>query len=406
MAKEKLRIALIGAGCRGYALVTTMCLFKDISVITAVCDLYQDKAEAAAKQAETLSGHMPVVVNDYHEAFQYADAVVISTAWEYHAEIAVEAMRAGKIVGLDVGGAYSMEDCWSLVRTYEETKTPFMFLENCCFDKSELLVTNMVRQGLLGNVVHCSGAYSHDLREEVLTGYEKRHYRLRNYIARNCENYPTHELGPIAMLLDVNRGNRMVSLVSVASKALGLKEYAKEQGKLTDVDFKQGDIVTTIITCANGETIELRLDTTLPGFYDRAVTVRGTKGLYNQTLNAVYIDKVHPENVGQYPVFSQILVNNAAEYEEKYLPSVWKGITKEQLEAGHGGMDAIMMEVFINKALSGDKMPIDVYDAAAWMCVACLSEQSILMGGQPQIIPDFTGGKWLMRKSEDVISLD
>ena len=405
MKGKKIRIGIIGAGCRGYALVKTVASVP-CAEISAIADVYEDKALAAAQEAKTLTGVCPSVFTDYNKVLENSDAVIVCTAWEFHAEIASAAMRKGVIVGLDVGGAYNENDCFNLVNTYESTGTPFMFLENCCFDKSELLVTNMVRKGLLGEIVHCSGAYSHDLREEIITGYEKRHYRLRNYLARNCENYPTHELGPIAKILNVNRGNRITKLVSVASKAAGMKAYAKEKNVLADAEFAQGDIVNTIITCAGGQTIELKLDTTLPSFYDRALTVRGTKGLYNQTLNAVYIDKVHPENVGQYPVFAQILVNNASEYEKDYLPSVWKNITKEQLDAGHGGMDAVMMEIFVKKALSGEKMPIDVYDAATWMAISYLSEQSINAGGQPQAVPDFTGGKWLLRKSEDVIDFD
>ncbi|MBP5308526.1 MAG: Gfo/Idh/MocA family oxidoreductase [Clostridia bacterium] len=399
---KKLRIGIIGAGCRGYALVKTVCSVPAAEIV-AIADTYEDKALAAAKEAKELGGSTPSVFTDYNKVLDLADAVIVCTAWEFHAEIAAAAMRKGVIVGLDVGGAYGPNDCYELVNTYERTKTPFMFLENCCFDKNELLVTNMVRHGIFGEIVHCSGAYSHDLREEIITGFEKRHYRLRNYLFRNCENYPTHELGPIAKILNINRGNRITKLVSVASKAAGMKAYAKEKNVMTDVDFKQGDIVNTIITCAGGETVELKLDTTLPSFYDRALTVRGTKGLYSQTLNGVYIDKVHPENVGQYPVYSQILINNASEYEKDYLPDVWKNITKEQLDAGHGGMDAVMMEIFVKKALSGEKMPIDVYDAATWMSVAYLSEQSVLTGGQPQTIPDFTGGRWLLRKPEDVI---
>ena len=153
------------------------------------------------------------------------DAVVIMASWESHLNLACDAMRAGKYTAVEVAGAYSVEDCWKLVRTHEETGVPCMMLENCCFGRDELMVLNMVRRGLFGEVVHCQGGYRHDLREEVSTGREMRHYRFRNYLYRNCENYPTHELGPIANVLDINRGNRMLTLVSVASKAAGLHEY-------------------------------------------------------------------------------------------------------------------------------------------------------------------------------------
>lgn len=126
-------------------------------------------------------------------------------------------------------------------------------------------------------------------------GNVNRHYRLNNYMHRNCENYPTHELGPIAKILGINRGNRMISLVSVASKAAGLREFAKTDKNpdksLENATFRQGDIVNTVITCANGETISLKLDTTLPKYYSREFTVRGTKGLCLQEANMVFLEE-------------------------------------------------------------------------------------------------------------------
>ena len=148
-----------------------------------------------------------------------------------------------------------------------------------------MMAMNMVKQGLFGEIVHCSGGYCHDLRDEIAFGKEKRHYRLRNYLARNCENYPTHELGPIARVLDINRGNRMVSLSSTASGSAGLHEFIlknkPDDAELRDAEFAQGDIVTTVIKCERGETIVLTLDTTLPRSYDRAFTIRGTAKLLN-----------------------------------------------------------------------------------------------------------------------------
>lgn len=152
---------------------------------------------------QEMCGRLPAVTTDYREVLRRedVDAVVISCAWESHIPVAVEAMRAGKAVGMEVGGAYSVKQCWDLVDAYEQTGTPFMFLENCCYGRRELMALNMVKQGLFGEVVHCRGGYMHDLRTEVGTGCEMRHYRLRNYIHRNAENYPTHELGPIAKFL-------------------------------------------------------------------------------------------------------------------------------------------------------------------------------------------------------------
>ena len=408
---KKLKIGFVGLGVRGKMLLGTTLCCSD-AVVTALCDVYEDRVEEAVKtvkekQTEAVKGYL-----NYEEllADKNVDAVVISSSWDTHFKIAEESMKAGKITAVEVGGAYEVEECWSLVRTYEETKTPIMMLENCCYDRFELLVTSLARAGKLGEIVHCHGAYGHDLRAEVLGGNVNRHYRLDNYIKRNCENYPTHELGPIARLLDINRGNRMTALVSVASKGVGLSEFAasdKNPDKsLANQKFAQGDVVDTIIKCANGETISIKLDTTLPRYYSRELIVNGTKGYCNQESNIIMFDG-DPEMEKYYDAKLTVKDNlNCAEKYTDYLPDVWRNMTDEERQLGHGGMDYIMMKEFIKAALEGTEMPIDVYDAASWASVTALSAESIAEGGTMKSIPDFTCGKWVKRKRKDVFDLD
>ena len=157
-----------------------------------------------------------------------------------------------------------------------------------------MMVMDMAKKGLFGDIVHCSGGYHHDLRDEVSNGIENRHYRFRNYLNRNAENYPTHELGPIAKILNINHGNRFLTLTSTASRAAGLHEYIcsnkPDDVNLQNTIFQQGDIVTTVIKCAHGETITLTLDTTLPRYYSRGLAVRGTKGMYEEVTDSIYMD--------------------------------------------------------------------------------------------------------------------
>ena len=404
---KHVRFGVIGVSGRGHCVMKDVILKLDDVSVTAVCDLYTDRCERAVNTVKEASGKEPFSTTDYKEviASGLCDAVYIATAWESHIEIAIEAMKAGIPVAMEVGASYDVSECYNLVKTYEQTKTPFMLMENCCFNKDELLVTSVVRSGKMGTVVHCAGAYGHDLRHEITGGNVNRHYRLRNYLNNNCENYPTHELGPIAKVLNINRGNRMVSLVSVASKAAGLEQYVNDRKDTIDQTligkrFNQGDIVTTIITCAGGETITLRLDTTLPRSYNREFTVRGTKGMYEQTCNCFYFDG-EPEYFNTSRFYKENL-DNAEKYGE-YLPKHWKEITPEQIEAGHGGMDYIEFVEFTKALREGKEMPIDVYDAASWLCVSALSARSIAMGGMPQAIPDFTEGKWILREPKDVV---
>lgn len=430
-----LKIGYIGIGHRGTYMLDTVLDFKDKVEIVAVCDLLEDRVQRGVDKVKERAGYEPIGTTNSDDIMKMElDAVMIMAAWEAHIPLAIAAMKAGKKVAMEVAGAYSLDDCFELVRTSEETGMDCMLLENCCYGRTELAVLNMVREGLFGEIVHCSGGYFHDLRSEVAYGPVTGHYRNRNYYSRNCENYPTHELGPIAKVLDINRGNRMMSLVSVASKAKGLKEYTeKETDRLYDLlaeseenkttikvngrdyeltpevadsfakansrDVKQGDIVNTIITCADGSTISLTLDTTLPRAYSRGFTVRGTKGMYMEDNNSIYLDgneemeKVHFRWQEQW--------DNAKEYLEKYSHSVWQKYGEAAANSGHDGIDYMVIGAFFEALEKNKPFPIDVYDAASWMCITCLSEQSVSMGGAPVAIPDFTGGKWAMYKKED-----
>ncbi|MGN1077272.1 MAG: Gfo/Idh/MocA family protein [Candidatus Gallimonas sp.] len=406
---DRIRLALAGCGGRGYGLIRIIADIPDYEIV-ALCDGYTDKAEKIAAWLNDARGVRPAVYADYREAFEKEkpDAVLIATSWEMHVPVAVDAMRRGIAVAMEVGGAYGEEDCRLLVQTYEETNTPFMFMENCCFNSDELLVTNLVRHGVLGKVGYCHGAYGHDLRHEIAYGDLERHYRLRNYLSRNCENYPTHELGPIAKLLNINRGNRMVSLVSRSSPSYGLSEYVKEKPELSylkERKFAQGDIVETLITCEGGELIGLRLDTTLPRFYSREFTVRGTKGMYLQDGNMLLTDGGFEEIFAPAKTFEKYL-NSAEAYYEKYMPSMWKEASEAVRSGSHGGMDYFEFVAFAECLKEGGEMPIDVYDAAAWMSVTYLSEQSIRGGGCAVPMPDFTNGKYKTRLPKDVIAFE
>lgn len=390
---ETIRLGVIGLGGRGSSVISGLLLGMKKYRIVSVCDIYPDRVESVCETVKNHTGERPFGTVDYSEILDKdkIDAVLIMTSWESHIEIACRAMRAGIPTGLEVGGAYNIEECFELVKAQRESGTRFMFLENCCYGRYELMVLNMVRMGLFGEIVHCDGGYQHDLRDEILLGEENRHYRLRNYMGRNCENYPTHELGPIAKILNINNGNRMLYLTSMSSRASGLNDYAKRhpeiQEKFRTCNFRQGDIVTTDIMCADGATISLILDTTLPRPYSRRFTVHGTKGLYCEDSNYIYLDT----DFGADSHFNWVPQwNNAEKYLEKYEHPIWKKFMEDGVRGGHGGMDYLVYDAFADYVINGGKSPIDVYDAAAWMAVTPLSAKSIELGSAPVEFPDFT----------------
>lgn len=398
--KNSVNIGIIGLGCRGSSMAEVMIKMDDINVL-AVCDKYPDRVENTIKKIVSKGRPAPMGTTDYNDILNMPgiDTVYIATDWECHVKIAIEAMKKGIPAAMEVGGAYTLDECWKLVDTYEETGVWTMMMENCCYGEREMMVHNMVRDGVLGDLVFCSGQYAHDLREEVTYGEKNRHYRLRNYISRNCENYPTHELGPIANILEINRGNRFVSMTSVCSKAMGLKDYVKQKKDLRpslgSTEFAQADIVKTFIKTERGELIELTLDTCLPRFYSRGFTVRGTKGLYQEDGDIVYLDKKqYRKNEWTQNKFW----GKAKKFARKYNHPLWQDTTKEMLEAGHGGMDWHVIRAWIVSVKNGTLPPIDVYDAAAWMSITPLSDLSLKNGGATVEIPDFTRGKYKNRR--------
>lgn len=388
------QMAILGLGQRGMSEIDVLAEMPDVR-IRMVCDVYPDRVEAARQRVLEKTGDLPVGVTDAKMVMEDScvEAVLIMTGWETHIPLAIETMRRGKRPAMEVGGANSVEECWRLVRAYEETGVPVMMLENCCYGETELTILNMVRQKLFGTLVHCTGAYSHDLREEVGNGDRNRHYRLRHFLHRNGELYPTHALGPIASWLDINRGNRMLSLVSMSSKACGLHQWFRENrpdSPLVDAQINQGDIVTTMIRCANGETILLTHDCTLPRPYSRGQSVRGTRGCWMEENRSVFLEGISPHD----PADWTHRWESDARVMDRYRHPLWTRFREEGVRGGHGGMDYLVLRAFVESVQKGVEPPIDVYDAASWMSVTALSEASIAGGSRPVEIPDFTSGRW------------
>lgn len=392
---KEIKVALIGVGGRGEGLYRVAMRKIDGLSFVAVCDEAKDKCEYIAKEMEEDGRPRPKIYDDYKKCIDETmpNAIVVATSWATHLEISMYAMEKGVAVACEVAGAYNLESLWELIRCYERTKTPVMMMENCCYGQIELLALQMKREGLLGKIVHCEGGYHHDLREEMTT--RPQHYRIYEYIHRNAENYPTHEIGPIAKLLDINCGNRFVSLVSVGSGSHGLQEYVERENIewLKGTEYQQSDVVTTILKCANGETVTITLDTTLPRYYSRGFTVQGTKGLICEENRSVFLDA---NEQGEHWEWKDHF-NNIDEYYEKYNHRLWKDYHPG--EEGHGGMDYLVFKAFFDALEKGEPMPIDVYDMATWMAITTLSEES-LATGQAVAFPDFTEGKWVTKKND------
>lgn len=397
---REVRVAIIGLGQRGLPQAKVVLNMPDVKCAIA-CDVYKDRVKTLLDWCTAEHKYTPDATLDWHEAVnrEDIDAVFVFTSWQTHIRIACEAMKAGHYVGMEVGGASSIDECWKLVRTSEETGKPCMLLENCCYNDVEMALLNMIKQGIFGELVHCTGGYHHDLRDEIGLGDKKRHYRMDNFFGRNGELYPTHEIGPISKYLEINRGNRFLTLSSMSSKAVGLNAWLKEHRRGSGFEkhrVNEGDIVVTNIKCANGELVTLTHDCSLPRPYSRGGLVQGTKAIWQEDGKHIYIEGVSP---GRKPGDWAEPWDDATKYiPAKYEHPLWKYYREFGKRGGHGGMDYLVLRGFIEAVQKNEQTPIDVYDTATWMAITVLSESSVALGGMPLPFPDFTDGMWVKRE--------
>ena len=407
MASKKLRnlkIGIIGLGPRSPAQILGTKAVGN-AVITAICDCDETRIEPSLKRFRENKMKRPRTYLDHREllADPEVEAVMVPTSWNAHIPIAIDAMRAGKYVAFEVGGACSVQQLWNLVHTSEETGIPCMMIENCCYGRDEMLVLNLVRQGRFGELVYCEGGYEHNLAG-MACFLERQRERAFQNLRRNGDLYPTHALGPIAKILNINRGNRFVSLTSTATKARGFAAAAEKHdwaGTGGHRVFNKGDVVTTVIKCANGEVVTLKHCVSLPRPYSRSCRVQGTKGLWIEDAKGIFIEgfskveEVGPPG-GTWHVEKWDPVDS---YYEQHDHPLWKRF-RDNVTGGHGGMDTLVVQAFFDAVRHRAPTPIDVYDCAAWMSITCLSEESIAMGSAPVPVPDFTNGKWIRREPE------
>ncbi|MCF8715619.1 Gfo/Idh/MocA family oxidoreductase [Joostella atrarenae] len=412
---EKLKLAFIGVGLRGTNHLNNALQRDDVEVV-AICDLDQNRIDIATKKITEAGQKKPQIFGkddyDYRNMLQLEDidAVIIATPWLWHTKMAVDSMKAGKYTGLEVSAAQTIEECWDLVNTSEQTGSHLMILENVNYRRDVLAVLNMVKQNVFGELLHFRCGYQHDLRAVKFNNGQQPYgggvefgekalseakWRTQHSVLRNGDTYPTHGVGPIAAMSDINRGNRFVTITSHATKVRGLHKYVVDNGgenhPNAKVKFKQGDIITSTVETANGETIIITHDTNSPRPYSLGFRVQGVQGLWEVDGSRIYVEgesKPHKWD-------------DAQEWLEKYDHPIWKKYGKIATGAGHGGMDYFVMKAFVESAIDNVAPPMDAYDAAAWSAITPLSEASIANNGEPQDFPDFTRGQWIARKPYD-----
>lgn len=402
---DQVRVGFIGVGNRGSAAVERLSYLDGVS-INGICDIRPEQVIGAKKRIKS-SGHNPVSFSGSEESWKKMcdgadyDLIYICTPWELHAPMAVYAMEKGKHVAVEIPAATTVDDCWKMVETSEKTKKHCVILENCCYDFFELMTLNMVRQGFFGEIIHAEGAYIHDILESIFSK-ESRYdlWRLKQNAKRNGNLYPNHGLGPVAQAMDINRGDQMEYMVSMASNDFMMNPLARELAA-EDASYKEyvdkpfrGNINSSIIRTKKGRTIMLQHDVTSPRPYSRIHLLSGTKGTARKYPLPGKVSTSHER------WFSE---EEMKAIEEQYTPEIVKKIGELAKQVGgHGGMDFMMDWRLIDCLRNGLPVDMDVYDAASWSVISPLSEWSVANRSGAIDIPDFTGGAWKTNKPVDI----
>jgi predicted dehydrogenase len=394
-AKERVRLGIIGVGGRGTSLLRDLLAVENVE-IKAICDLVPEKVEHAQKMVTDAGQPKPASFTkgdwDFKNLNQLdLDIVYIATPWNWHVPMAVDAMKNGKHAASEVPTATTLQECWDLVNTSEATRKHCVILENCCYGQNEMMVLQMVRDGVFGEITHGEAAYLHDLRNIVTANEGEGLWRRFPHMQRNGNLYPTHGLGPVAHYMEIHRGDRFDYMVSVSSAEASLSAFVKatfpEGDPKRSEKYVCGDMNTSIIKTVKGRSILLQHDVVNPRPYSRLNHILGTKGIFVDYPPGVFVDGQKHEEW-----------QKIDEFRDKYEHPLWKATGEmARKTGGHGGMDYVMNYRLMDCIKRGLPPDISVYDAAAWSAPTPLSEKSVAEHGSSQKFPDFTRGHWQAR---------
>jgi len=414
---ETVRAAFIGVGARGPGHARFFSEMEGTEVV-AVSDLYEDNVKKVITQCkETGKGIRHQNISSYYGGEDdwkvmlrevRPDVVFICTPWKKHAPMAIEAMNQGAHAFVEVPLAVTIQEMWDIVDTSERTQKHCMMMENVNYSRDELMYLNMCRQGVIGEVLHAEAAYIHELRgqmNEVERGTGS--WRTFHYAHRNGNLYPTHGLGPVAQYMNLARTeDNFKSLISYSTPSRGRGLYAKQNyaadHQWNAMEYKGGDLNTSIIKTELGRTVMVQWDETSPRPYTRHNLIQGTKGTLAGFPTRVALEggvEGATENHHQWAEGEQLeLLYN------KYDHPLYTRLNQLTQNSGHGGMDGMMMYRIVECLRKGEALDQNVYEGCHWSAVAPLSEASVALDGAPQQFPDFTRGNWKKTKPLGIIS--
>jgi len=360
---EKLRVGVVGLH-RGVSYIKVFNALQETEV-TAICDVDESTLNRVGEAFCVKDRYM-----DYGDMLNGGiDIAVVSSPMHFHTPQAISALNSDVHVLSEVTAAVSLDECYQLLRAAERSRAKYMMAENYCYIKENILIENMVREGLFGDLYFAEGEYIHDCKSLHHDSYGKPTWRHRWQVGRNGVTYGTHSLGPVLQWFN----ERVVTVSCLGS------------GVHTDPEHVMEDTVLMLCKTRSGALIKIRLDMLSNRPHNLTYySLQGTKGCYEAPRGFGDAHKIWLiDGCGKYEWVA------LKEYEERYLPEAWRKPPEEALRTGHWGSDYFIAKAFVDCIINDTRPPIDVYKALDFTAPGLVSEDSIIQGGKPLPVPDF-----------------
>ncbi len=368
---EKIKIGIVGACGRG-ASFKDVCDSIDNVEIHAVCDIDPNGLNNAAEKLGAKEKY-----TDYDEMLEKADiqAVIIATPMPLHAEQSIKALEKNIHVLCEVTAAVSIEECKRLVKACEKSNAIYMMAENYTYTKHNVLIKELARKGLFGELYYAEGEYLHNIKDFA----EKTPWRRKWQLGIDGITYVTHSLGPILQWM---ADDRISSVCCIGSG----KHYKDNKKKFFAQD-------TSLMLCktVKGALIKIRVD--LLSDRPHAMTnyqLQGTDGCYESSRGGLVNDgkiwfRELSKKIEWHNVDELITIDNLA---KKYLPDIWFSPPKAAVKAGHGGGDYFEMIDWIDSIQGKIECPIGIHQTMDMTLPGLISQESIRKNGQWLSVPD------------------
>lgn len=362
---DLIRFGIIGAVRRGSSFVRALGAHPRAELV-ALCDIQEQKlAEAAAELGIGLAFTSDEAMLDSGEV----DAAIVATPMPLHVPQSVMALERDIHVLSEVPAGVSYEQCRELVRAAKRSRATYMMAENYTYMRPNVIVREIARRGLFGEMYFAEGAYIHELKglNEVTT------WRRRWQTGINGNTYPTHSLGPVLQWL----GERVTAVMAVGSG----HHYADPRGDRYELE----DTVETLCRLSGGGLARIRLDMLSDRPHNMTwYALQGTDGAYEagrsrDECGHIWLRSRSPERVEWEP-----LEDLAGEF----LPEEWLNPPEEALQAGHGGGDYWEIHDFVDAIATGSEPPIGIHEAMDMTLPGLASQQSIAEGSQWVAVED------------------